>query len=643
MNVVFSAEEMSEDGGEFAVSDMGPFSVNTELSVGDGSIKLPIALGMGFVTAEYNGLTPKLTSQLGFKSLEKKDLSSEDKQKRDTPTYTNVTVANNSYATTDDSDSGSSANINKYVVELNNNPTKWVIYVSSPDGKPATLKKDKDGSSIVAEGKSDNVVFQVGVLPSGADAQMDKTAGTYPTKASLSANVTGGDVGVYSIDYETKGSSAANAPFIWALPHHVDSFTDEMADAETEVYLVSGTKGIMSGFASNRLIMSEQLHTDIQFLPVPVNSTDSKDVNYSDEVKDRIAKAAKEELSQNMTGQVDIAATYTAGKAFDKYAYIALVVNDILQNNESSKSALDQLKQAFSIWTKNEQPLPLLYDTRYKGIISSAAQDGDTGADFGNPYYNDHHFHYGYFIHAAAIIGHIDKQQGGNWIEENKDWVNNLVRDVANPSDEDTHFPVFRMFDFYHGHSWAHGMFASSGGKDEESTSEDINFAYGMKLWGNVIGDKKMEARGDLMIAIMKRSLDAYFYLKDDNGNQPKNFIKNKVAGITFENQVDHTTYFGTKLEYIQGIHMIPMTPVSAIVRTPEFVQQEWDQKIKGILDDVEDGWSGILRINQAIIDPKSSYEYFTSDDFDTQKQLDGGASLTWYLAYSAGMNGGSV
>lgn len=651
MSFVFSAEEIKGDNAKLAISDMTPFSVNGKLTAGEGSINFPMVLGMGLVTGEYKGLTPKLTSQLAFKSFKKGKMSKDDKEavKRAAPTSSdNFTVANNTYAADDSQQGGDdSSSVNKYIVELNNSPSKWVIYVSSSDGKPVELKQK--GQAISADDKADNVVIQIGVLPKGADAKMDSTAGTYPVSASLSANVTGGDVALYSIDYETKGKSSSNTPFIWALPHHVESFTDEMSESEAKAYIVSGTKGIMSGYATNKLIMSEKLHTEIQFLPVPSQNDSSsgssaKTVNYSDEVKDKISKAAKKELAQNITNEVNIGSTYTAGKAFDKYAYILLVVNDILQNNDTTKSVLEEMKKAFEIYTKNNQPLPLMYDSKFKGISSTAAQKSkDPGEDFGNPYYNDHHFHYGYFIHAAAVIGHVDKQQGGNWAEENKDWVNALVRDVANPSDEDSHFPVFRMFDWFAGHSWAHGLFASSGGKDEESTSEDYNFAYGMKLWGNVLGDKKMEARGDLMISVLKRAMNAYFYLKDDNGNHPKNFIKNKVAGITFENQVDHTTYFGTNTEYIQGIHMIPITPVSSTMRTQEFVQQEWDQVIEPILKDVESGWTGILRSNQAIIDPKSSYKFFADDKFDSQKLLDGGASLTWYLAYAAGMNGGSV
>jgi endo-1,3(4)-beta-glucanase len=103
---------------------------------------------------------------------------------------------------------------------------------------------------------------------------------------------------------------------------------------------------------------------------------------------------------------------------------------------------------------------------------------------------------------------------------------------VANPSTNDPFFPVFRSFDWWNGHSWAKGLFESADGKDQESTSEDVNFAYSMKLWGMVTGDKAMQARGDLMLGIMRRSLNAYFLLSSDNKNQPANFIKNKVTGI---------------------------------------------------------------------------------------------------------------
>jgi endo-1,3(4)-beta-glucanase len=82
-----------------------------------------------------------------------------------------------------------------------------------------------------------------------------------------------------------------------------------------------------------------------------------------------------------------------------------------------------------------------------------------------------------------------------SWIPANKAYVNTLVRDYANPSVRDQYFPQWRSFDWYHGHSWAHGLFPSTDGKDQESSSEDMMQAYAVKMWGMVTGDAAMAMR----------------------------------------------------------------------------------------------------------------------------------------------------
>lgn len=259
---------------------------------------------------------------------------------------------------------------------------------------------------------------------------------------------------------------------------------------------------------------------------------------------------------------------------------------------------------------------------------------GDAGKDFGNTYYNDHHFHFGYFVYAAAVIGYLDP----TWVDGHKDYVNTLVRDYANPSSADPYFPVYRNFDWFHGHSWAHGLYESWDGRDQESSSEDTMSAYALKMWGRTVGDANLEARGNLQLAVSARSLQHYYLYASNNVDQPSNFIGNKVAGILFENKVDHTTYFGTNIEYIQGIHMIPLLPMSALARTKQFVQEEWDTYFNnGRVDNISGGWRGILYSNLAIIDPVTSFNFFSQPNFDAS-WLDGGASRTWYLAFAAGM-----
>lgn len=139
------------------------------------------------------------------------------------------------------------------------------------------------------------------------------------------------------------------------------------------------------------------------------------------------------------------------------------------------------------------------------------------------------------------------------------------------------------------------------------------------------------------MLAIIARSLSRYYLYQDSNDIQPQNFVGNRVAGILFENKCDHTTYFGAKTEYVQGIHMIPLLPSTKLTRPENFVKQEWDTYFSnGRADQVEGGWKGILYGNLATIQPKDAWDFFTQKNFDPSS-LDGGASLTWYLAYCAG------
>ena len=103
---------------------------------------------------------------------------------------------------------------------------------------------------------------------------------------------------------------------------------------------------------------------------------------------------------------------------------------------------------------------------------------------------------------------------------------------------------------------------------------------------------------------------------------------------------MDHTTYFGTDIEYIEGIHMLPLNPSSTLTRPVLFVQQEWDTYFSnGRVNAINSGWKGILYANYAIINPKAAYAFFAQSGFQPQ-WLDGGASRTWYLAFSAGLGG---
>ena len=131
--------------------------------------------------------------------------------------------------------------------------------------------------------------------------------------------------------------------------------------------------------------------------------------------------------------------------------------------------------------------------------------------------------------------------------------------------------------------------------------------------------------------------MQQYYLYTSDNTVQPRNFIGNKVAGILFENKVDHTTFFDPNIEAIQGIHMIPILPPSNFARTNQFVKEEWDAFFSnGRIDKINNAWKGVAYANYATIEPRKAWDFFRSSSFQ-DNWLDGGASRTWYLAYAAG------
>ncbi|ODV84807.1 glycoside hydrolase family 81 protein [[Candida] arabinofermentans NRRL YB-2248] len=613
-SLVFSATTLASSNIDMDLSDMKEMSVLVTLSDGtdDNFIDFPLVQGMGMGSAIYNGaLVPQINSQVGISSF------------------------------TEETSTALADGILKYRVTLYND-VDWLIYVTVPD-EFTTDDFDltySDAYTLVGSSAIDGLIIQAAPAPdSDLDGYYDEAAGMYPLSCAVEGtyDTSSSDSATYKFAYTTEGSSASSSIIVFALQHHIDVLDSSTSSSATGIKLYSPTKGYMYGFLTNTLSMEETLNTDVSFLPFAEIMTDSS-LSYTSEQLQLLAEVANSELSVDIASLVsEQDSNYYSGKVLDKYAQILLVVSDIIGDDDVTTSTLSALKTAFEEFTNNEQYYPLMYDTRYKGVTSTASQSGDTGADFGSATYNDHHFHYGYFIHAAAVVGYVDANNGGTWASDNKDWVNSLVRDVINPSSDDSYFPVSRMFDWFNGHSWASGLTSAGDGLNQESSSEDYHCYYGMKLWGSVIGDSSMEHRGDLMLSIMKRSMNYYYYFHDDNTVEPSEIIGNKVAGILFQNKITYTTYFGTNTEYIHGIHMLPITAASGLIREESFVKEEWTSKLSSIIDSVSSGWTGILRLNQALYDPTSSYSFFSgsswSDDY-----LDDGQSRTWSLAFSAGI-----
>lgn len=575
--------------------NMLKMAVMARFAVLAGHMDVPLVQGMGYATAVYSNLIPQLYSAVGI---------------------TLVAGA-----------ASPRLGIQKYVVLLANG-TSWLMYCAVPSGQ-LLLWKLLGNNTLILSNSVDGCVVQVCC---GTNSSYDGGAGCYPTGASLTGSVLGSTC-TYGWTYTLAGSSVLNGTMVMALPHHVACMTPAVTSGKTTIQLQLPSKGVMTGYLATKMEMTETLPTGIGLAPW---SQLSSTISYLAEARRAIAAAAANEYGNDVAAYSNVPSMYTSGKILDKYAYVLWVLHYVLQDLAKTAVLLALMKTAINRFVTNTQLLPLCYDTTWHGVRDNTL---DPSADYGNGWYNDHHFHYGYHIHAAAVVALVDATLGGLWLATVQPWVNLLVRDVANPLLSDPYFPVFRLFDWFHGHLWAGGLFAAGDGCNQELSSEDVNFAYAMKVWGRVVGDLAMEARGSLMLAVQRRSMNAYMLLLPDNTVQPAVFVPNMVSGILFDNKLDYTTYFGTNVEYIHGIHMLPITPALLYVRQPLFVLAEWSRFLAGIVSGLTSGWAGVLRLNQALADPASAYRFFSASGFDTNL-LDNGMSLTWALCYAAGVGG---
>lgn len=105
---------------------------------------------------------------------------------------------------------------------------------------------------------------------------------------------------------------------------------------------------------------------------------------------------------------------------------------------------------------------------------------------FGNSFYNDHHFQWGYFYFVLTTLRILNKPQSAPLFSTYVTRIEQLLRDTCNPSTDNVAYKA-RHKDFYAGHSWATGfppnLSPSDPGapksgpieRNEESAGEAIN------------------------------------------------------------------------------------------------------------------------------------------------------------------------
>ena len=185
-----------------------------------------------------------------------------------------------------------------------------------------------------------------------------------------------------------------------------------------------------------------------------------------------------------------------------------------------------------------------VYDDGIKSIIGLEAS-------FGSDELNDHHFHYGYLLYAAAVVAKNDPALADKFAPV----ADLLVADIAS-SDATAEFPQYRNFDPYSGHAWASGSSPFADGNNQESSSESVSAWNALAMWEKVRGNTDMYDQAVWMMSTEANSAKLY-WTNADFSEFPA--FTHKIAALNWGGKRDYATWFSPEPGAMLGIQLIPM------------------------------------------------------------------------------------
>jgi endoglucanase Acf2 len=256
--------------------------------------------------------------------------------------------------------------------------------------------------------------------------------------------------------------------------------------------------------------------------------------------------------------------SYWIGKSLQRVALLAWLA-DQAGEQEARATFVTALRRVLEDWFDGQAPNLFAYDQTW-GTLVGIPSEYRSGWEL-----NDHHFHYGQFVYAAATVARFDP----GWAAGARygDMVDLVIRDCASADRQDRRFPFLRHFDPYAGHSWANGPALFPEGNNQESSSEDMNFANAVTLWGAVTGKRALRDLGVFLAANLTAAIEQYWF-DVDGDNFPAGFDR-PALGMVWGAGGKYDTWWDRNPIYVHGINFLPFTGGSLYLgRHPAYVRR---------------------------------------------------------------------
>ncbi|MCP4179369.1 MAG: tandem-95 repeat protein [bacterium] len=309
--------------------------------------------------------------------------------------------------------------------------------------------------------------------------------------------------------------------------------------------------------------------------------------------------------------------SYWEGKEFGKIVELTRI-SEQMGRKEMVKYYVDIVKKGLEDWFSYDDQKFLYYDKEFSTVIAYPE------SFYSGPMLNDHHFHYGYLLNAAALIAQYDPEWCSS--ENYGSIIELMINDVA--SNNEGKFTKLRNFDPYAGHSWASGHAGFAKGNNHESSSEAMNFATGLILYGTNTGRDDLRDRGIYLYTTEMNSIEQYWFDIDEQVF-PSGFAHN-TTGMVWGNGASYATWWTRNTDEIHGINFLPLTGGSMYLgRNPEYVQKNYDHLLESEKflhaaegESINDNyrWPGIIWQYLAFSNPQEAVNKFDNRSFTPEE-----------------------
>ena len=396
----------------------------------------------------------------------------------------------------------------------------------------------------------------------------------------------------------------------------------KFSNQQTSNYKIRSARGIIKFAETGSFNYTMPYVGVLPTLPATENTYDQNILEQL--VKDFVNAGETSWINREITND-----TYWSGKAYGKAAEVIAIAKTI-GLNEEAEVLTSWLKSELEDWFTAETDGEIdelryfVYDDDWDTILGIEEAYGS------HQRLADHHFHYGYFVRAAAEICRTDKSWCGS--DQYGPMIELLIRDYAG-GDNDDMFPTYRNFDPANGFSWADGKADALQGNNNESTSEAANSYGAIILYGLITGNDDLVNKG---IYLHTSTSNAYWQYWNDIdgyngvGDDYKNFIQgypNVTTSIIWSSGADFSTWFSPAYAHILGIQGLPSNPL--IFHVSQYKDYMMDYIELGLRESSngkpsglpEDQWRDLWWNLIAMVDPETAIaDYNTmSSNYDNE------------------------